>query len=62
MDGVGLALWISQQRPGVDVVLTSGYPHDSQAVGAKVFLPKPYRLPEVVFRIRALLDDWQRAE
>ena len=62
MDGVGLALWISQHRPGVDVVLTSGYPHDVQAVGAKVFLPKPYRLPEVVFRIRALLDDWQRAE
>ena len=43
MGGVGLALWISQPLPDVDVILTSGYRHDAQAVGAKVFLPKPYR-------------------
>jgi CheY-like chemotaxis protein len=62
MDGVGLALWISQHLPGVDVILTSGYRHDAQAVGAKVFLPKPYRLADVGLRIRALLEGRQWVE
>lgn len=61
MDGVGLALWISQHRPGVDVILTSGKRHDVHAEGAKAFLSKPYRLTEVIVRISAILEDRQRA-
>jgi CheY-like chemotaxis protein len=62
MDGVGLARWISQHRPGVDVILTSGKRHDAHAEGAKAFLSKPYRPTEVIVRISAILEDRQRAE
>jgi CheY-like chemotaxis protein len=62
MDGIGLAPWISQHRPGIEVILTSGYGHDADAVGATAFLAKPYRPTEAILRIRSLLEDAERTE
>ena len=59
MDGIGLARWIVQHRPAVDVILTSGDRDDAHAVEAAGFLRKPYRLTEAICRIRALLENQQ---
>jgi DNA-binding NtrC family response regulator len=40
MDGVALAEWIAEHRPGVEVILTSGRPADTSP--AAKYLPKPY--------------------
>jgi len=58
MDGVGLSRWISEHRPGLRVILTSGHGHAARAAQAAAdFLAKPYRVMETVLRIRALLND-----
>ena len=62
MDGVGIALWISQHRPGIDVILTSGKRDDARADVAQAFLAKPYRLTQLLLCVRALLEDRQRVE
>ena len=57
-DGVGLARWITDHHPGVQVILTSAISQARRAgeIGAG-FLPKPYRLAEAVRRIGSLLND-----
>jgi len=62
--------WFEQQSQNTCVIADiqfskegpAGYRHDAQAVGAKVFLPKPYRLADVGLRIRALLEGRQWVE
>ena len=57
-DGVGLARWVTDHHPGVQVILTSAITHARRAgeIGAG-FLPKPYRLAEAARRIGSLLND-----
>ncbi len=51
MDGVGLAHWISREKPEVKVLLTSG-----NAPKADVpILPKPYDLAAVAQRLKGMV-------
>ena len=61
IDGLALAKWISRNRPGIGVLLTSAYvpPADLADSGAAVcrLLPKPYTPGEVLHRIRELTGE-----
>lgn len=61
MDGVGLARWVSQHHPGVHIILTSGKSFAART-DAAAFLPKPYRVREVLRLISALLEDPQQRD
>jgi DNA-binding NtrC family response regulator len=61
MDGVGLARWVSQHRPGVHIILTSGNRFAARAEVA-AFLAKPYRVREALRLISALLEDPQHRD
>ena len=58
LDGLGLARWVSEHHPAVNILLTSG---NNELTSATEFLPKeaflrkPYRLDAVAERIRSLL-------
>jgi CheY-like chemotaxis protein len=60
MDGVALARWIRRNRPGLKVVLTSGYvsgvDHRGLAQDIDAFIGKPYHVTEVVSRIAQLIQ------
>jgi CheY-like chemotaxis protein len=60
MDGVGLARWIRRNRPGLKVVLTSGYvsglDHRGLAQDIDAFIGKPYHVTDVVSRIAQLIE------
>ncbi|PJI42310.1 response regulator [Ferrovibrio sp.] len=60
MDGFGLAQWVRQNRPDVQVILTSGAASNAAQKAADLchdgpLLPKPYDSEEVERRIRQLL-------
>ena len=55
MDGFGLARWITDERPEAKVLLTSGQVLSPGPAG-EVLLVKPYKYPELIRRIRALLS------
>ena len=58
VDGVGLARWVSQDHPGIHVILTSGNRHAARAADvAATFLPKPYRVQEAILCISSLLEN-----
>lgn len=58
MDGIGLAAWVSQHYPEIPIVLASGHSHAAHAAEmARAFLPKPYRMTDVICYISALLED-----
>jgi two-component system, response regulator PdtaR len=52
MDGVGLARWISREKPNIKVLLTSGNapPHSGVSI-----LPKPYDLAAVARRLKGMV-------
>jgi len=58
MDGFGLARWIRANRPGVQVILTSGVERSAEIAAslceAGPLLMKPYPPQDVVARIRQL--------
>ncbi len=61
MNGLGLAQWIGQNKPGVGVVLTSAYVSaadlaDQAAPGTEI-VAKPYAPREVLDRIRATIGN-----
>jgi CheY-like chemotaxis protein len=60
LDGVGLARWMKAHRPGLPVLLTSGYAGSSwpaSELGQEVrLLPKPYTQAQVLRHIRRLLN------
>ena len=59
MDGFGLARWVREKHPGVDVILASGIAKAAeQAAGLCDEGPveKPYQPQEVVRRINILLE------
>jgi hypothetical protein len=53
-------LALTLDRPGVNVVLTSGNSHRRAAEVTAFFLPKPYRVAEAARCIRSLLEDPQQ--
>jgi CheY-like chemotaxis protein len=56
MDGLGLARWVSRNRRGVRMVLTSGADNAARAANlAEVFIGKPYHAAEVATQIGRLL-------
>ena len=59
MDGFGLARWVRQNRPGIDVILTSGIAKAAEKAGDLCDdgpLEKPYHPQEVVRRINILIE------
>jgi DNA-binding response OmpR family regulator len=59
MDGFGLAQWVRENHPGIDVILTSGMARAAEKAGDLCDdgpLEKPYHPQEVVRRINLLLE------
>jgi DNA-binding NtrC family response regulator len=58
MDGVGLANWLSVNRPGMPIILTSGKscPEAEHGISRRRFVRKPYLLDEVEHDIRDLIE------
>ena len=63
MDGIALARWMRQHRPGILVILASGYVDPAQRAAALCdgFLDKPYGTTEVHQHIAALIQSGRRA-
>jgi DNA-binding response OmpR family regulator len=66
MDGFGLARWIRQHHPGVQVLLTSGRVNEAHRAAELCddgpLLAKPYGEDEVLRRIELLLQRAARAQ
>jgi DNA-binding response OmpR family regulator len=59
MDGFGLAQWVREKHPDIDVILTSGIAQAAETAGNLCDegpLDKPYHPPDVVRRISLLLE------
>ena len=59
MDGFGLAQWVRERHPGVEVILTSGIARTAEQAADLCDegpLDKPYHPQEVVRRINILLE------
>lgn len=56
MDGLKLAQFVRNRWPPIRIVATSGHVHieDDDLPAGSVFLPKPYRGPELVAALRGL--------
>ena len=59
LDGIGLARWVRTHRPGLPVLLTSGY-YGTGWLGDRLerevrLIQKPYTQDEVLYQIRRLL-------
>ncbi len=65
MDGFALARWVRENRPGTEVILTSGIARSAEIAGglceAGPMLAKPYQPQGVVERIKQLLAKAERA-
>ena len=65
MDGFGLARWVRANKPGVQVILTSGPERSAEIAGtlceAGPLLEKPYPPQDVVDRIRQLVAKAKRS-
>ena len=62
MNGLELAGRIMAIRPGVPIIIASGYmsseaQHEARALGVRTVIHKPYELEEMVARIRAIVDN-----
>jgi DNA-binding NtrC family response regulator len=59
INGLGLATWVKGKRPGIRVVLTSGYPEKAKSAHELFenapFVQKPYDFAQVVKTLRAAL-------
>lgn len=67
IDGLAFARWLSRRRPGLPVLLTSGYGRNvgeaaTELLGSGGFLSKPYRPEELVRRIGSLLEKRDSAD
>jgi PAS domain S-box-containing protein len=61
MDGASLANWVAAERPGVKVLLVSGYATDQRLNNIDVaadyrFLPKPFTRKQLAASVRKALD------
>ncbi|WP_156376959.1 MULTISPECIES: response regulator [unclassified Brevundimonas] len=59
MDGVALAAEVRRLRPGTPVLLTTGWGDRSDDRGGLELIGKPYRSPDLMRKIRAVLDEPQ---
>ncbi len=57
MNGIMLARWVQQNRPGIRIVLASGRSDLAKSLPGERLFPKPYDPAEVEAYIRKLLDD-----
>ena len=55
MDGASLAAALQAAKPGLRVLLMSGYCASEQLAQGFEFLSKPFSLPEMLARVRGLL-------
>ncbi|WP_353475366.1 CheR family methyltransferase [Salipiger sp. H15] len=61
LDGFDLAMWVQRERPGIPVVLTSGYQSEvdrlvsSKPGSSPAIVPKPYSLAELAAAVQAAL-------
>ena len=60
IDGFALAQRIERQWPAIGVLVTSGrrYPTDAFDAPARVFVPKPFKVAQVVELIEAFVRAW----
>ena len=56
MDGVALAAEVRRLRPGIPVLLTTGWADRADDHGGLDLIGKPYRSAELTRKIRAVLD------
>lgn len=56
MDGVGLASEVRRLRPGIPVLLTTGWGDRANEHAGLELIGKPYRSAELTRKIRAVLD------
>ncbi|MFK7958648.1 MAG: ATP-binding protein [Lysobacterales bacterium] len=56
IDGIQLARWLDQNRPGTSVLLSSGYPSEQIAELNAQFLAKPYRSHQLASAMERALD------
>lgn len=59
MDGVALAAEVRRLRPGTPVLLTTGWGDRSDDRRGLELIGKPYRSPDLMRKIRAVLDEPQ---
>lgn len=58
MDGLGLCQLIGERWPWIKLAITSAQPRSSREMPAgAVFLAKPYRLQQLVEKLRAMIDE-----
>jgi CheY-like chemotaxis protein len=59
MDGVGLARWLSINRPLMPIILTSGeaHPELTRPVANRRFVPKPYLFGALENDVRELVEE-----
>lgn len=60
MDGLALAAEVRRLRPGVPVLLTTGWADRASDNGGLDLIGKPYRAPELTQKIRTLLGEAER--
>lgn len=62
MDGLELAAWLTRVRPDIKILLTSGHLDAKLAVNIATLIPTPYRIADVISKIRAyvgLVEDYE---
>ncbi|NOZ59486.1 MAG: response regulator [Euryarchaeota archaeon] len=62
MDGIALLEWVKQHKPGVRVIMITGYSSIKGAVeamkrGASDYIAKPFSLEEIAASVRAVLEE-----
>ena len=59
LDGMGLVAWLREHRPGLPVIVATGYPidlkHEPYGAAISAVISKPYRASEIV-SVLAQLD------
>jgi CheY-like chemotaxis protein len=62
MDGLELARKAKQLRPGIRVLLASGYSRPGYEIEADAkFIPKPYQMPELARQLEAMIASSPRS-
>jgi CheY-like chemotaxis protein len=56
MDGVAVAREAQRRNPGLKMILTSGAPPDEDVAAIGAFLPKPFRVEQLIDLIRSLVE------
>lgn len=60
MDGPTLATKLQMERPDLQILLISGYCDRAQLSRGFEFLPKPFAIPDMLSKVRALLRNRNR--